>query len=98
MFRTNACGALLALSLLTVSGVAARACDGDDCAAPSRVKPLDIRQFMREQAASTRGTNPDAVRSSPAKVHTVAKVRHHTRHAVAASAPPQSSGPLATEA
>ena len=98
MFRTNACGAVLALSLLTVSGVTVRACDGDDCPAPAKVKPLDIRQFMREQAASTRAAGPDAVRSRPVKVHTVAKIRHHTRHAVAASAPPQPSGPLATEA
>jgi hypothetical protein len=99
MFRTNACGAALALSLLTVSAVAARACEGDDCPAPTKVKPLDIRQFMREQAASTRVADPSVFRSGPAKAHTAAKVRHHTGHAVAASAsPPAPSAPLATEA
>jgi hypothetical protein len=95
MSHNNACGAVLALSLLIVSGVAARACEGDDCPAIAKAKPLNVMQFMREQAASTRAAHPNMAR--PARVHTAAKVRPAARHSVAASALPPTA-PLATAA
>ena len=45
-----------AFCLLTVLNVAASACDGTECTATT--KPLNILQFMRQQAASTRILNP----------------------------------------
>lgn len=51
IFRT----VLVAIELLLFLNVSAWACDGRDCAKPPRVKPTQIRQFMREQAASTTG-------------------------------------------
>ncbi len=51
MFRTTLCCAALAMGLLIgLSEAAPAACEGDGCSS----KPLNIMQFMREQAASTR--------------------------------------------
>lgn len=54
MFRMTIRGAALALGLLASPGFApqARACEGSECQQPA--KPLDLKKFMREQAASTR--------------------------------------------
>ena len=46
---------VVAIGLLLSLNVSVWACGGPDCATVPRVKPLQIRQFMREQAASTRG-------------------------------------------
>jgi hypothetical protein len=51
MFRTAAFASGVLLSM----NAAALACVGQDCAQPAKVKPADIVQFMREQAAGTRG-------------------------------------------
>jgi hypothetical protein len=58
MIRKNARKAVYALTLMLCVPAAALACEGPDCTTsrePSaKTKPLDIMQFMREQAASTR--------------------------------------------
>ncbi len=52
MFRTTLCCAGLVMGVLIgLSEAAPAACEGDGCGS----KPLNIMQFMREQAASTRG-------------------------------------------
>jgi hypothetical protein len=59
MFRTIVCCAALVLGLLPSLNVsAAPACDGAACEPMAKSKPLDIMQFMREQAASTRAVKP----------------------------------------
>jgi hypothetical protein len=45
---------LLSAGLLLSLNVAALACSSTSCP-PTKIKPPDIKQFMREQAASTRG-------------------------------------------
>ncbi|MCX7312784.1 MAG: hypothetical protein WCG92_23780 [Hyphomicrobiales bacterium] len=72
MVRKFACIALLLV--LPATGFAAPACDGDDdCAPPATSKPLDIKQFMREQAASTRGATPRAAKPRPTSSVATAK-------------------------
>ena len=57
MFRTTLCCASLVTGLLIgLSEAAPAACEGAGC----RSKPLNIMQFMREQAASTRVRKPSA--------------------------------------
>ena len=63
IFRT----AIVALGLLVVLNGSAGACDGPDCAKPPKVKKTQIRQFMREQAASTTGVVPRAARKLESK-------------------------------
>jgi hypothetical protein len=61
MLRATACCAALAVVLGLLSGpsaTAAPACDGTECRPPANGKPLNIMQFMRKQAASTRKVEP----------------------------------------
>jgi hypothetical protein len=53
MFRTIVCCAALTLAL-SLNAAAAPVCDGAECQTATKSKPLNIMQFMREQAASTR--------------------------------------------
>ena len=80
MFRTTLCCAALVMGwLIGFSEAAPAACQGDGCG----TKPLNIMQFMREQAASTRVRKPSA---SPS----VAKPRpSSTQAAVKAPRAPQ---------
>jgi hypothetical protein len=92
-FRNVAGRAALAAALMFTLTAAAEACDGADCPA----KPLDITKFMREQAASTRPSEPHraAVRSkarAAAPIQAAAKPKHH--RIVTA----RKSAPLPTEA
>lgn len=79
MFRTTLCCAGLVMGVLIgLSEAAPAACEGDGCGS----KPLNIMQFMREQAASTRVREPSASRR-------VAKSRRsHTQAAAAAPRAP----------
>jgi hypothetical protein len=84
--RTLACAALLLGPLLTVDAAAARACDGTECASPTRerpTKPLDILKFMREQAASTRIAKPGL-----ANAHTAARTQRHIHRTMVARPQP----------
>jgi len=84
--RTLACAALLLGPLLTLDAAAATACDGTECASPTRerpAKPLDILKFMREQAASTRIAKPGL-----AKAHTVAHTQRHIHRTMVARPQP----------
>lgn len=82
MFRKIVCRAALVLGVLFIPSVSAYACEGEDCPAPAKAKPLNIMQFMREQAASTRVAKP---RRAP-PLHTAAKVKANGRvHAAAKS-------------
>ena len=84
IFRTTIYGAMLVAGLLVHQGVAAaQDCDGEDCAPPAKAKPLDIMQFMREQAASTRIAGP---RHTHPRM--TAKVHHPARRVVAARRKP----------
>src|SRR6478736_6083424 len=61
MFRTIVCCAALIVVLflgLSLSAVAAPVCDDAECQTATKSKPLNIMQFMREQAASTRVAAP----------------------------------------
>lgn len=59
MFRALACCAVLGLSaLLSQTASAAPDCSGPECGKAAPAKPLNIMQFMREQAASTRAAEP----------------------------------------
>ena len=66
--RVTAC----AFALMLCVPVASYACEGPDCADGAKVKPVDVMQFMREQAASTRA----------------GQRRHHVAKAVAAKPRP----------
>ena len=68
MLRAVACCAALAVVLGPLSGPSATAapCDGPECRTPANGKPLNIMQFMRKQAASTRKAEPRTVESRPA--------------------------------
>ena len=83
---------VLAAALMFTLTAAAQACDGDDCPA----KPLDITKFMREQAASTRTSEPHRAAAhatvhapvlAAAPVHTAAKPKHQRIHTARKSAP-----------
>ena len=52
------CAALVLGLLLSPNVSAAAACEGAGCRATANAKPLNIMQFMREQAASTRAAEP----------------------------------------
>ena len=82
MFRTIACCAALVLGL-SQNAVAAPACDDVECQAATKSKPLNIAQFMREQAASTRAAKP-----RQSKVQPVTHVQRPVRRAVAARRKP----------
>jgi hypothetical protein len=90
MLRSTACCAAPALVLVLVLGLtsslsaaAAPACDGTECRTPANGKPLNIMQFMREQAASARKAEPRPVTSRP-----VAKVQHPAHRTIAARPKP----------
>lgn len=75
----------VAVGLLLFLNVSVWACDQPDCATAPRVKPLQIRQFMREQAASTRGVGlrPATKLISErrgAKAHPASKPFHSSAH------------------
>ena len=53
MFRIIVCCAALTLGL-SLNAIAAPVCDDAECQTTTKAKPLNIMQFMREQAASTR--------------------------------------------
>jgi len=53
MFRIIVCCAILSLGL-SLNAIAAPVCDDAECQTTTKAKPLNIMQFMREQAASTR--------------------------------------------
>jgi hypothetical protein len=85
--RNAAC----ALALTLYVPAAALACEGADCPAPA--KPLDIKQFMREQAASTRVNE----RRHHAAKAAAAKPKQATHHAAAAK-PAPTPAPLPSDA
>jgi hypothetical protein len=104
MFRTIVCCAILSLGL-SLNAIAAPACDDAECQTTTKAKPLNIMQFMREQAASTRAatsrqsgtTKPrqSKAQSVARKAPSVAHVQRPARRTVAAG--PKPSG-LPTEA
>ena len=90
MLRAIACRAALALALVLVLGPllgllssqsapGAPACNGTECRTPANGKPLNIMQFMREQAASTR-----KAQSRPVTHRPVAKVQRPAHRTIAA--------------
>lgn len=83
MIRTTIYGAMLAGVLMSQGVAAAQDCGGEDCPTTAKAKPLDIMQFMREQAASTR-------MNMPRQTHprATAKVHHPARRVVAARRKP----------
>ena len=84
MLRAIACCATLVLGLLSnPNAIAAPACDGTECRTPANSKPLNIMQFMREQAASTRKAEPRPVTSRP-----VAKKQRPAHRTIAARPKP----------
>jgi hypothetical protein len=108
MFRTIVCCAALVLVPflgLSLNAVAAPVCDDTECQAATKSKPLNIMQFMREQAASTRAATPrqsgiakprqSKLEPVAHKVLPVAHVQRPARRAVAAR--PEPAG-LPTEA
>jgi hypothetical protein len=85
MFRTTLCCAALAMGLLIGLGEAApAACEGNGCSS----KPLNIMQFMREQAASTRVRQPSAssrvAKPRPSYSQATAKAPRPPHRAIAA--------------
>jgi len=96
----RAAALLFGLSVGLGFATGASACEGTQCEAHG--KPLDLKSFMREQAASTR--THEAVRATHSKTghapsrrtsqtqrttrHAVAAHRHHKTARVAAAAPP----------
>jgi hypothetical protein len=73
MIRTfGGCAAVVLGLLISPTMSAAAACEGAGCRATANAKPLNIMQFMREQAASTRGAQPrHRSTRAAAKVHRV---------------------------
>jgi hypothetical protein len=82
MFRIIVCCAALVLAL-SLNAVAAPACDDTECQAATKSKPLNIMQFMREQAAGTRAT-----KAQPSKIRPVAHAPRPVRRAIAARPKP----------
>lgn len=83
MFRTTIRTAALVLGLLLSVGLGAPlalACEGAEC--QTDAKPLDLKRFMREQAASTR--TPEAMGQTRSETrHTSTRKTaqvHHPRH------------------
>jgi hypothetical protein len=108
MFRTIVCCAALVVVPvlgLSLNAAAAPACDDAECRTATKPKPLNIMQFMREQAASTRAATlrqsgaakPRQSKMQPVahKALPVAHVQRPARRAVAAR--PKPTG-LPTEA
>ena len=95
MIRKNVRKTACALTLLLSVPTAALACDRPDCAAPvensATAKPLDVMQFMREQAASTRVNE----RRHHAAKTAAAKPKQATARIAAAKPAP---APLASDA
>ncbi len=89
MFRTVLCCAALVLAL-SPNASAASACDGTACGKPAPAKPLDIMQFMREQAASTRVSRP-----RPANTGASTRIQRPAQRKVTARPKP---APLLTDA
>jgi hypothetical protein len=87
MFRTIVCGAALILVPflgLSLNAAAAPACDDAECQTATKSKPLNIMQFMREQAASTRTATPrqsGTARPRQGKVQPVAHKAISVAHA-----------------
>ena len=97
LFRAIICCTALVLGLLFSlnASSAAPACDGADCPPPAKTKPLNIMQFMREQAASTRVANPSVkIRSQPG----AAKQAKHPTAAAATAQRNPSRRPVKTVA
>ncbi len=93
-FHAIACGAALGLGLLfTLGAAAAPDCDGAGCSKSAPAKPLNIMQFMREQAASTRVAKPPRD-----KARATANVKRPTRRAVAAQLQPANRPALPVDA
>jgi hypothetical protein len=98
MFRIIVgCTALILGLLLSLNVAATAACEDGACPTAAKAKPLDIMQFMREQAASTRAAKPrgDNVRAA-------AKAQRPARRAVAArpkpaALPTEASGSFASQ-
>ena len=90
MFRTIVCCAALTLGL-SLNAVAAPVCDDAECQTATKSKPLNIMQFMREQAASTRAATPrqsGTAKPRQSKMQSVAHVQRPARRAVAARPKP----------
>src|SRR5438045_8218397 len=97
MFRTVVCCAALTLGL-SLNAVAAPACDDAGCRTATKSKPLNIMQFMRQQAASTRAATTrqsgtakarqSKVQPVPHKALPVAHVQRPAHRAVAARPKP----------
>jgi hypothetical protein len=84
MFRTIVGRTALILGLLLSLNVAATAaCEDGGCPTAAKAKPLDIMQFMREQAASTRVAKPRRDNLGAA-----AKAQRPARRAIAARPKP----------
>lgn len=83
-FRAIICCTALVLGLLaSLNASAAPACNGVECPPPAKSKPLNIMQFMREQAASTRAANPEK-RQTRATSRNDVKAKRSTHRAIAA--------------
>ena len=89
MFRKNVRKIAYAMTLILCVPAAALACEGDDC--PTPAKPLDIKQFMREQAASTRGGARRAPHRKAAAAKPEASRPTHRRREAAPTAAPLAS-------
>src|SRR5947209_2521841 len=90
MFRTIVCCAILSLGL-SLNAVAAPACDDAECQTATKSKPLNIMQFMREQAASTRTAQAGSTRTAKprqSKTPPVAHMQRPMRRAVTARPKP----------
>jgi hypothetical protein len=104
MFRIIVCCAILSLGL-SLNAIAAPVCDDAECQTTTKAKPLNIMQFMREQAASTRvaasrqsGTTKPRQSKAQSVAHKAPSVAHGQRPARrAVAAGPKPSG-LPTEA
>jgi len=93
MFRTIVCCAALILVPflgLSLNAAAAPVCDDAECQTSTKSKPLNIMQFMREQAASTRAATSRQSKMQPVahKTLPVAHVQRPARRAVAARPKP----------
>src|SRR5882757_5695017 len=98
MFRTIVCCAALILVPflgLSLNAVAAPVCDDAECQTATKSKPLNIMQFMREQAASTRTAKPRQSKVQPVAHVQRPVLQRPARRAVAAR--PKPAG-LPTEA
>jgi hypothetical protein len=96
MIRKNLRKTVCAFALMVCVPAAAYACEGADCGAPAgsaKAKPLNIMQFMREQAASTRAGER---RHHSAKA--AATKPKQAAHRAAAARPAAAPAPLPSDA